>query len=293
MATLEAFRYVASQSVPRLLYGNDAGLANNRDGRAALRRARRAASPTPSGAEAQRLAAQLRQNGWVALPVFPAEVMDPIRSAYETLIQDTSATHDMGGTLPTCVRYVVDPAVRVPQLGGLLDQLVLEALNAYYRAWCQLLHVRMWRISPLPPGEEGRYHYGNVWHTDLHPTSTVKLFVQISPGVTADNGALRLFGLQRTRSIMRTGYLTRTRALGPARRLLEDQSAPVMFDGPPGSAILVSSCLCLHRAGIPVPGQTRGMVQFTFDVAERPPPGGNHLAALRPDHKVIAGLPVG
>jgi hypothetical protein len=228
----------------------------------------------------------------LSIPAFPAEIMDPIRRGYENVIEDSTATRDMGARDRSAVRYVVDPMERVPELRLLLNDTVRSALTGYYRTNFYIQHVRMWRIKPLSTDERAQYNYGNLWHCDPHRVTVMKLFVQISEGVSAENGALRMHDIPTTRLIMRSGFISRTRQVALAQRLTEDERRMVVFDGPPGSALIMNPNLCLHRAGVPLPGRTRGMVQLTFDFADHAPPGGDYFAELAPDTNVIEGRPV-
>jgi hypothetical protein len=88
---------------------------------------------------------------------------------------------------------------------------------------------------------------------------------------------------------MRSGYLGQGWAKGPARRHLDDPDRVVPFTAPAGHGAFVNTTRCLHRAGIPPEGTTRGMVQFTFV----PSPGvrdqGDPLADLPLDPNVAEG----
>jgi len=292
MANVQTIGWLAKKSGPRFVFGNDGTWSSNVEARAHLRRLRKVSPVAPAipwGAQAGRT---LRERGWLPMADFQPEIMDPILAGYQRVIDDPSLTRDMGARDRSAVRYVVDPVARNPGLRLLLDDRVREALTGYYGTHFRLLHVRMWRIASLPDDERLEYNYGNLWHTDGHRVTVMKLFVQISDGVSAENGALRLLDIPTTRLAMRGGYLARNKQVGLARRLVEDPSRTVFFDGASRSAILMNPNLCLHRAGVPQPGRTRGMVQLTFDVADQPPPGGDYFAELAPDINVIEGRPV-
>ena len=292
MVDAQGLRWLAAKSGPRLVFGNDGTWSDNIEGISALRHLRRSAPVTaedPRSAQAGRI---LRKRGWLSIPAFPVEIMDPIRRGYERAIEDSTATRDMGARDRSAVRYVVDPVKQVPELRLLLSEAVRSVLIGYYRTHFCLQHVRMWRIKPLTTDERFQYNYGNLWHCDPHRVTVMKLFVQVSEDVSAENGALRMHDIPTTRLIMRSGFISRTRQVALAQRLIEDEKRMVVFDGPPGSALIMNPNLCLHRAGVPLPGRTRGMVQLTFDVADHPPPAGDYFAELAPDINVIEGRPV-
>jgi hypothetical protein len=272
-----------------MFWGNDAWNENNRGQRPLLRRRRAdpAVALVPAGVE---MAADLVRLGYaVQDPGYREGLIEEIRTGYERVIEDASATVDMGGRIREVVRYVVDPMGHVPAVRELLTPLVLQTLDAYYGGRWRVQHVRMWRIGHLTEEQRPFHHYGNLWHNDQHPTSTLKFFVQISDSVSGNGGAFRLHSIPSTRRIMRSGYLGQGWAKGPAKALLDDPRRVVLFDAPAGFGAFCNTTLCLHRAGIPPEGTTRGMVQFTFGPADGPNRSGDPFHGLTPDANVAEG----
>ncbi|SEM33471.1 hypothetical protein SAMN05414137_12437 [Streptacidiphilus jiangxiensis] len=273
----------------RLYWGNDAWHENNRGQQRVLARSR-SVPAVPADAAGHALATAADRNGFAVLdPGYRPGLIEEVRAGYEKLIDDPTVTVDMGGRIKDAVRYVLDPVDRVPVLRELLNAPVLSALDAYYGGRWRVQHVRMWRIAHLPEHERGFHHYGNLWHCDQHPTSTLKYFVQISEGVTAEGGAFRLHPVPSTRRLMRSGFLGQGWAKGPARRQLDDPRRVVPFVAPAGHGAFVNTTRCLHRAGNPPEGTTRGMVQLTFVPAPDPRGPGDPLDGLRPDPNVAEG----
>lgn len=272
-----------------MFWGNDAWAENNLGQRRLLshRRAHPAVRLDPTGVEHAGAVARLGYA--VQDPGYRPGLTEQVRAGYEEVIQDTAATVDMGGRIRDVVRYVNDPLSRVPAMRELLTAPVLRTLDAYYGGMWRVQHARMWRIKHLTEEQRKVHHYGNLWHCDQHPTSTLKFFVQISDGVTAEGGAFRLHSVPTTRRIMRCGYLGQGWAKGPARSMLEDPALVVPFDVPAGIGAFCNTTRCLHRAGIPPEGTTRGMVQFTFVPADAPNPTGDPFHGLGPDANVAEG----
>jgi len=100
--------------------------------------------------------------------------------------------------------------------------------------------------------ERSFHHYGNLWHCDQHPVTTLKLFIQVTAGVTDEAGAFWFHDVPSTRQIMRSGYLGTGRLSGPAGRMAEDPRRVKLFDSPAGQAGFISTTRCLHRAGVPL-----------------------------------------
>jgi hypothetical protein len=273
----------------RMVYGNDAWARNNKGQQRTLRDLR-TRQPGPIDAVAQRLADQIDTLGY-ALPETAAapDVVRAVQDGYADVIDDPAATVDMGRRIRHVVRYVKNPLQRVPAMRDLLTPSAVDVLDAFYAGWWEIQHVRMWRIAHIPPHEQRFHHYGNQWHCDQHPTTTLKLFVQISDGVTPENGAFRFHDVPNTRRIMRTGFIDNGHAVGPARRLMEDPRSARYFDVPAGRSAFCNTTRCLHRAGIPPEGTTRGMVQFTFVPRTSGPRGADPFAGLRPDPNVAEG----
>jgi len=175
----------------------------------------------------------------------------------------------------------------VPALREVLTPELAATVRAWFGSEFRIDSVRMWRITHVPPEEQNRYHYGNLWHVDGHPLDTLKLFVQISADAAATGSAFRLLSRADTRRAFRGGYLDPYHVLGAARRLVNENA--VFFDGPPGEVMFVDTDVCLHRAGIPAPGQQRAMVQLIFKPADEAPVAGDYFANIPIDPNVYEG----
>lgn len=280
-------KWEAGLALGRMYWGNDAWPENNRGTRRELGGAR--ATGPAAAAEAAELRDRIDRLGYAVLdPGYPDGLIEQIRARYEKIIDEPGDTADMGPIDPEVVRYVINPVAKVPLLKQLLTPQIGGVLDAFYGGRWAIGHVRMWRIAHLTEQQRQVHHYGNLWHCDQHPTTCLKLFVQITEGVTDESGAFRLRDVPNTRQIMRSGYLGTGRSVGPATRMLEDPAKVITFTAPAGWAAFCNTTRCLHRAGIPPEGTTRGMVQLTF----RPDPdgpGADPFARMRPDEGVGKG----
>jgi hypothetical protein len=289
---LLSIRREMSPGSSRLIYGNDAGRGNNLGRSRQLARLRRQAQ-RPADPLALELADQIGRLGYALFdPGYRPGLIGEIQDGYSRVIADPQACVDMGRRIKEAVRYVKDPVQRVPGLREVVTPHVASVLDAVYGGQWTVLNARLWRVSYLSPEERAYHHYGNLWHCDQHPITTLKLFVQLSDGVTDDAGAFRFHNVPSTRLIMRAGYLgTGRQLIGPARRLAEDPRRIHLFDSPAGLAAFCNTTRCLHRAGVPQrEGATRGMLQITFGIGAGPgAAGGGALAHLRPDENVAEG----
>jgi hypothetical protein len=233
------------------------------------------------------LADQLKSEGYLTLaPGYSPELLATLKDAL-SLADDPASSVATGGRIKESVRYVLDPLSRVPRLRELLTPELVDVLHAWYRSDFRIDSVRMWRIAHVPPAEQVYHHYGNLWHVDGHALDTMKLFVQVSPDATRSGSAFRLLSRHDTRRAFRLGYVDPRHIHGPARGVLDTQ--PIYFDGPPGDVAFVDTNRCLHRAGVPEDGQTRGMVQIIFKSSSQGPSAGDYFADVPVDKNVFDG----
>jgi hypothetical protein len=292
-------RLVAGE-VSRLAYGNDAGVVNNVRGRAGLRAVQRKMRGAVSHEQhVWQAATGLFRNGWAPLaPTLDTRTIDELRSRCEVLLEDPAHSVDLGfAPRVDAVRHIVEPVSKVPDLARLLSDDAIEVLRTVYAAELEVRSVRVWRTIHVPDenlSTSGRLRrrrsvsvMSNLMHCDTHPVSMTKLFVQLSPGVDAESGALHLLPIAATKQAMRSGFLRPDVVVGPARRVVSDIERLVHFDGPPGSGLLLNSELCLHAAGVPRAGSTRLMAQFVLAPAAVPLPT-DWASSLSPDVEILA-----
>ena len=254
-----------------------------------LRSLRRRA-PVVVDADALVAARRVHRTGYIRAPVhYPPDVVDYLCGGV-ALAEDPSTSVAMGGRIKEAVRYAVDPLSDLPRIRELLTPDLASLVRAWYRTEFRITSVRLWRIANIPPPEQAFHHYGNLWHLDRHPVDVMKVFVQISDCARSDGSegpALRFISRRRTRVALLRGYVDQDRILPSARRFIEDGA--IRFDGPPGSVAFLDVDRCLHRAGNPAPGTTRGMIQFMFLPAAAAPVDGDYFAEIPPDRRVAEG----
>jgi hypothetical protein len=266
--------------------GHNSNLLQTRRAARDQRRRRRLAASRPAERN-EPFAAKLRQQGYLRLdPGYPDELIAKLQEG-AAFADQPGASVAMGGRIKESVRYIVDPLGKVPALRELLTPEVAATVRAWFGSEFRIDSVRMWRIAHVPPEEQNRYHYGNLWHVDGHTLDTLKMFVQISADAAATGSAFRLLSRADTRRAFRRGYLDPHHVLGAARRLVDENA--IYFDGPPGEVMFVDTDICLHRAGIPAVGQRRAMVQLIFKPADQPPADGDYFAQIPIDPNVYEG----
>lgn len=266
--------------------GHQSGLINTARTATRLRRVQHAARVEPSP-EAARIGQHLRRHGHFRInPGYDTRIIEALQSAM-SLADSPDSSVGMGGHHKDSVRYIRDPLAKVPEIRELLTRDLVQILRGWYKAEFEIQTVRMWRIQGVPEDEAGLHHYGNLWHVDRHPVDLLKLFIQVSPDVKTNDSAFRLLSRADTVRVMRRGYISQAKILAPARRIIE--SGTILFDNPPGTAAFVDTNRCLHRAGMPQTGTSRGMVQFMFRPSSRGPMGGDYFRNIAPDPNVYEG----
>lgn len=268
--------------LPRLYYGNDAGFQENYRAWKELRELQ-ARAPVPASGETQ--SDLLRRNGFLPLgKPYPQPLVESIRTKCEALIQ-SDASLPIGPRVKEAIRGIVDPLEHIPELEQLLSPDIRAILHGYYRTHFKIEHVRLWRNVHVEGAAANQDVFSNLWHNDHDPVTLLRLFVYMTDGVTRETGATRFHGIPATKQIMRRGYMRRRAVLPPARRILEDESRMLFFEGDAGSACLLNPQLCLHRAGVPGPGSHRDMIQFTLAPSDQPLP--ERWAATMPPDPVM------
>lgn len=265
-------------TIPRMVWGNDAGFRGNLRGSLDRLRGQRAYE-----AEAGRLpeptaeSLYLDEHGFAPVePEFPPGVFEKVRADYLAKIKDDAFSRWNGiGKHRQSSRAINAPRKNLDGVSALVTPKLRKTLEAHYRGHFEVITVQAWRTCPLPgiEDETSVEAYSNQWHNDRYPTSWVRLFVYLSDGVTKETGAFRCHPRWSTQEICRTGqYLQRSRILPGAKRLLEDESRISYFEGDAGASCLANAQLCLHRAGVPRVGYERDMLALTFRPSTQPLP---------------------
>jgi hypothetical protein len=197
-----------------------------------------------------------------------------VRRSYETLLSsDSTARFNGVGRYRETSRGLDDAWSDLDGVESLVTPRVRAIMEAYFGGHFEVAYIRAWRISYIAGLSEDTAveAYSNQWHNDRFSTALVRFFVLLSDGVTRDTGAFRLHPIPSTKQIVRSGtYLRRDLVFGEARRALEDDSRVAYFEGDAGAACLANPQFVLHRAGIPRPGSSRDMLNFTFRPATKP-----------------------
>lgn len=266
-------------TVPRFIWGNDAGFRGNLRGALDRQRGRRAyesanGGPPVSTPEAD----ELGRNGFARIdPQFGPGVVDRVRKSFNELIATDAGSEWMGiGKYREAARQIIAPRKNLDGVREMITPHLRRVLEAHYGSHFEIITTQAWRTVNIAglDDETAVEAYSNQWHNDRYPTSWVRMFVYLSDGVTRETGAFRAHPIPHTKRIIRSGgYFQRSRILAHAKAALEDESSIFYFEGDAGAACLSNAQLCLHRAGVPRRGYARDMLAFTFRPSTKPLPG--------------------
>lgn len=255
-------------AVSRAIYGNTAGFRQNLYGQVDALRVRLSCRliPNPDYAVPAR---ELAEHGITRLPgQYPPALVAAIGQKIEQQ-RGQRDEHDGGAESAPYKEVIEDVAQRIPELFGLVDERVTAILESYYRGYFQVHNVVCWRIHHAPRNvTDKREVFSNRWHCDSSPTSAVSLFV-IPSDVTPEDGPMHVLNRQRTRLLLRSGFNSRS-DYGVSHYVLEDPSHISKLEGSAGTAWLISTPHCFHRASIPAPGRRRDIIRIDLAPSTRP-----------------------
>lgn len=258
----------------KVVYGNAAGFARNRAGWKRLKKYR--ASVDNRMWVENSVSQDLESSGFAICPDIDRDVLKSVYSRYVDLLNSPKSVRDLNenqkdvGEGEVVYRRLLRNSVRdVPEVMDLLNNEVLNSVRSWYRTEVYVNEVYMWRNEHVPVNVLNRTHpYSSTWHCDYRPSDMIKLFIVMS-NVTASDGPLHYVSKERTRELMKVGFVDRY-TYGLSDEILEDPAHVHKLVGEPGTAAFCNTALCLHRAGIPEPGHRRDILEFTFYSSDVP-----------------------
>ena len=243
------------ERVGRTAFGNTAGVTFNIKGRLHLRSIKRqAALPKASNATAD----EIRRNGCAYVPgLIDQARLAPVVEAFDKSIEDEQLSVSLTNPFfkdqgVEAIRCVWDAAKAMPQIAPLLDGAITSIVNAYYGTPFMCLLASPYRTYHVAPALAAQKEpMSNRWHCDVRRTDMVKVFILLRD--TDDSmGPLHVLPKPDTKEALRRGYRSRD-DLGPAAEWMESRAK--RLTGRAGDAMFANTTTCMHRAGIPGPGQ--------------------------------------
>lgn len=278
--------------VPRMVFGNNAGVRNNLAPRRDLERLRRAFAASRNalpGKPHPALARQLHEQGFlVSASSVERRVIDGIRADVSRLIADPEVAVPSPNGATT---FIFEPLRAIPDIRQLLTPALCRTIFAYYGCAMQIQSVRIWRNHHVPGIDADRDdRFSNTFHHDNYAVTGLRVFVLLSDGVTRETGALRFHDRVTSARIARSpGFFHRARLTPKIRARLVDPTTLKYFEGNSGDSCIANTQQCLHAASVPRAGSHRDMLQFEVYPAAGPcAEEGSLFEGLPPDAEVLA-----
>ena len=257
MLTNVYFTRMILGQIPRLIFGNDAGLRENLVGQREINRASRL---TDQKLPPNREAEILKDQGFLVLgKEFDHELIHTIKKKYLKMISDAE---QQGKSKYT---NFSDIHREIPEIKQLLNPRINSLLESYYGgAHYWLMSIQAWRNYHWPEAQNNKDINSNLWHNDATPTNILKLFIFLSDDVTHDNGATKILSISDTKKVMRSGYWERKYISRRGRKLLANQELINFMEGETGTTFIFNPQLCVHAAGVAKPDTYRDALCLQF-----------------------------
>ena len=256
--------------VPRLVFGNGAGLRNNIGPmlHAAGTKVKGRPAVAYSGSSVPD-AGPLKRDGYLLLDSpYDGQMFTELIRKFRQVIQDDHLTQPNG-------KYSVqvkDPLQTIPELVELLNASVRDLLHEFYGSSFRVIETQCFRNFPIPSWDRDLEAYSDYWHCDAYSASWLKVYILLSDWTEAD-GPTEIMPIRKTKKIMRAGYVNRYFSTfgkeGLALRTADADKAV----GSLGSVFIFNPQRCLHRAGIPDDGHQRDAVVFFVAGSSAPKDG--------------------
>jgi hypothetical protein len=253
------------RAVSRRLFRSNAGVYRYLAGERAVARAARACGYARDGSF---------ERGYKELGrIYEPALVDRLAAEFARLIE-TEGCYDRRGNQRRIFRdtglefnrILLDPARRIPALGELINDALAAHLRAYFGAEFRPIEVQGWRNYHMPPEYAADDLLSNHWHNDSFRSDIVKVYVALQD-IDERHGPFHYVARPQTVAALAAAGFQRADADVPPGVRPGDVRR---FTGPKGSALLVNTTHCLHRAGIPRPGERRDLLELRFQAARAP-----------------------
>ena len=240
----------------RMYYGNEAGFRVNREWKSISK------NHIPENSEAKQLATE----GFVTLGYpFEKALVQDIKNSFTQLIKNQE---EDGLTLKK--REVKPALLQIPKIAELLNTDILRIVNSYFPGYFEVSHVAAWRNYHLGKLGETRDYVSNLWHNDQSPVGTIKMFLFLSDGVTRTNGSTKVFRIEQSKRIMRSGFFQRHFIFGKARKYVQNPKNVNYLEGDTGFSFIFNPQQSLHAAGLVESGRYRDVAVITIRPSDVP-----------------------
>lgn len=262
----------------KLVYKNGANFTNNFKGRKKWNANKNNFTQNIKSSEYMQ---HLHENGFTQPTVlFNEDLIKDVANEFNAIIENKKHTdfRDKFGGINTehtkdfiSSYWIKNPLQSMPSIKKLFTPEFVNLLHSYYQSEFKLHSIDAWKTVHVPNEIlEDIYPaapYSLHWHTDGHTIDTTKLFMVLSD-VTEDNGPFHFLSKPRTSELFKKGFINRFISIGMHDEI--ESKGLHKLTGKSGTAAFCNTPVCLHRAGIPAKGQTRSILQFRFESANKP-----------------------
>lgn len=246
-------------SISRRAFGNTAGFRQNVYGNAHLlfhRVAHRFNGQSESTRYDNPALDELKANSLVKLEgIFAPELIQELRETIEA-VNDTFG-HD------TSYRNAIPRDVlarEAPVVFDIFNERVVRLIEGYFRCPFMIYDAIWYRNFHVPEDVLMQSEvYSDHWHCDSTPSSELALLIVLSD-VGSEDGPTMALDRHTTRRILKNGTTSRY-DYGATKEFLKD-TEPVRVTGPAGTALVMTTTHCLHRASVPSAGHQRDLLAF-------------------------------
>ena len=261
---VEIARIRSDFTVGKIIYKNTAGLQNNLQGSITKFKTRKD-TRSKTNNDLKTLISNLKTNGYVSLEYpFDDSLIEKIHQEYIDAINDDKfsfvRTEYDGKTYSRMIKTAWNT---IPSSQKLVSEYVQNIFSEYFKGHFQVLDITAWRNEHVPKEiTEKKELYASHWHCDGKNTAIMTLFLNLKE-VTESDGPFMIQSRPRTKELVEKGFGNR-HDYGLPQKEVEDQNHVVKHVGEMGSAMIVSTEECLHRASHPENGHFRDILQIRF-----------------------------
>ena len=243
----------------RVTLASDAGMYRYLAGELSVRRARKQSGISSNGGW---------DHGFVMLgQICPQSTMKTIAKDFDNLMSADGAWIRRGKGNRVFLdhgvevsRMLTNTAERMPSVLSLVSDALRASVNEYFGCPAEFTEVSAWRNWHVPDELTSLDLLSDHWHQDSHRSDIVKVFVALSD-ITDDDGPFHFIDRKASRRAIQSGYRY---SVADATALEVEPGEVKRLIGPAGTAAIVNTIHCLHRAGLPAKGRQRDIIELRF-----------------------------
>ena len=255
------------RSTGRTFFGNHAGLKHNVTGTIRKKKYSLSYDSTQNLKENS----EFESNGYIYLGKADLSLIEVINSKFQEMIEDDRYSEvgpEYKGTV--YMRKLRNPIRDIPEIRKLFTKDFVKKLEDCHNGHFQIKGVEMWRTNHIPPEieRESGDLFSNLWHCDYSNVDETKLFFYLVD-ITEKEGPIHMMPPNITKELIKKGYVDRYQ-IDLNNKLFESQGQIFKGIGSAGTALLINTEVCLHKAGNPTQNHHRDVMQFHFKSSSEP-----------------------